>query len=277
MRNLFRGSIVAVAALGFSSAAWAQEASQKGGAPKQRPQTLYQKLMAAPDTGGPAPKRDLSGFWTGPLTPKMNPMPPLTPLGEKQFKANIPDPFSAQSNDPWATCDPFGFPRSSTNETRGIAFAQMPGRLVILNMYQRVFRTVWMDGRELPKKVDAAGAPDSRYYGYSIGHWDGDNTFVIETTGLDERTWLDEAGHPHTIDAKLEERWTRLDQYNIQVAVTVDDPKFYTKPFQLMKTSYYWMKNQNVEEELCIPSSALEYRDKLAKPSGWGPGGEPAK
>src|ERR1700730_2750492 len=123
MRYSFRG-FVAVAALGFASAAVAQEASKQGKA-LQRPQTLYQKLMAAPNTGGPAPKRDLSGFWTGPLTPKME-MPPLTPLGQKQFKANTPDPFSATSNDPWATCDPFGFPRSSTNETRGVAFAQMP-------------------------------------------------------------------------------------------------------------------------------------------------------
>jgi hypothetical protein len=110
-----------------------------------------------------------------------------------------------------------------------------------------------------------------------VGHWDGDNTFVIDTTGLDPRTWLDEAGHPHTNAAHLEERWTRPDQYNLEVTVTVDDPKFYTKPFQLMKTNYYWMKDQEFEETLCVPSEAIEYRDKLANPSGWGPANASAK
>ena len=46
--------------------------------------------------------------------------------------------------------------------------------------------------------------------------------------------------------AKLQERWTRLDQYNLEATVTVDDPKYYTKPFQLMKTDYYWKKDQDV-------------------------------
>ena len=103
----------------FASAGVAQDKQ----APAQRPLTLYQKLEAAGNTGGPAPRRDLLGAWTGPLTPKYVDPPPLTPLGEKLFKLNSPDPFSASSNDPWGTCDPFGFPRSATTETRGIAFA----------------------------------------------------------------------------------------------------------------------------------------------------------
>ena len=267
MRYSFRGSIVAVVALGYSSAAVAQEAPGKGGAPKQRPQTLYQKLMAAPDTGGPAPKRDLSGFWTGPLTPKMN-MPPLTPLGQKQFKANIPDPFSAQSNDPWSTCDPFGFPRSSTNETRGVAFAQMPGRLVILNQYQRVFRTVWMDGRELPKNLGAKGGPDATWYGYSVGHWDGDNTLVVNTAGLDDRSWMDRRGYPHSVDLRVEERYTRVDHDTLDLTLTVDDPKMYTKPFVLATNRYKWIPNKEDEEQVCVPSEAIEYRKLIVVPAG---------
>ena len=289
MRNPVAAPIVVLlAVLALSSAAVAQ-------APQGRaipPGYVAEGVPKMPDPPGPAPKRDLTGVYVGPQKTVMGPFPDMTPAGQAAFKLNYPVPAAgrtapdalahlAASNDPFMTCDPLGFPRDLLNHAvsmrGGIWFEQVKGRMLMLFEQQRIWREVWMDGRELPKKVDAAGAPDSRYYGYSIGHWDGDNTFVIETTGLDERTWLDEAGHPHTIDAKLEERWTRLDQYNIQATVTVDDPKFYTKPFQLMKTSYYWMKNQNVEEELCIPSSALEYRDKLAKPSGWGPGGEPAK
>ena len=98
---------------------------------------------------------------------------------------------------------------------------------------------------------------------------------MIDTTGLDARSWLDEAGLPHTNAAKLQERWTRVDQYHLNATVTVDDPQYFTKPFQLMKTAYYWKKDQNVQEELCLASEAIEYRDRLAKPSGFGYGSKP--
>jgi hypothetical protein len=249
-------------------------------------------VPAMPNPPGPAPKHDLTGAWVGPQKTVFGPFPALTPAGEAAFKLNKPVPSAgrgapdslallAATNDPFMTCDPLGFPRDLLNHAvsmrGGMWFEPVPNRMLILFEQQRVWREVWMDGRELPKKVDAKGAPDSRYYGYSVGHWDGDYTFVIDTAGLDGRTWLDEAGHPHSIDAHIQERYTRLDQYNLQVTATVDDPKFYTKPFQLLKANYYWMKDQDFEETLCIPSEAIEYRDRLAKPSGWAPGDESAK
>jgi hypothetical protein len=286
MRNPVTASIVALlAVLALSSAVMAQE-------PRGRaipPGYIAEGVPAMPNPPGPAPKHDLTGAWVGPQKTAMGPYSDMTPAGEAAFKLNHPVPPAgrvvpdamihlAASNDPFMICDPLGFPRDLLNHAvsmrGGIEFEPTQNRMLILFEQQRIWREVWMDGRELPKKVDVAGAPDSRYYGYSVGHWDGDNTFVIDTTGLDERTWIDEVGHPHTIDAKLEERWTRVDQYHLEATVTVNDPKYYTKPFQLMKTSYYWMKNQNVEEELCLPSQALEYRDKLAAPSGWGEGGK---
>ena len=83
--------------------------------------------------------------------------------------------------------------------------------------------------------MDVEGAPDSAYYGYSVGHWENDNTFVIETTGLDERAWLDELGHPKSSSAHIVERYTRVDQYNLELVATLDDPKFYTKPWTFMR------------------------------------------
>ena len=240
-----------------------------------------------PDPPGPAPKHDLTGIWVGPQNVVMGPYPDMTPVGEAKFKLNKPIARASvrvvhlePNNDPFAICDPLGFPRDLLNHTLssrgGIWFQPVQNRMLILFEQQRVWREVWMDGRQLPAKVDAPNAPDSRFYGYSVGHWDGDNVFVIDTTGLDPRSWLDEVGHPHTAAVKLQERWTRLDQYNLEVTVTVDDPKFYTQPFQLIKAHYYWKKDQDVQEELCIPSEAIEYRDRLANPAGWGPGGKPA-
>jgi hypothetical protein len=91
---------------------------------------------------------------------------------------------------------------------------------------------------------------------------------VIDTTGVDERPWLDEAGHPRSSSAHIQERYNRVDQYNMVVTVTVDDPKYYTKPWTFMKSNFYWMKAQEFAETICIPSEGLEYRDTLAKPSG---------
>ena len=117
------------------------------------------------------------------------------------------------SNDPFITCDPLGFPRNliahAITSRGGTLFGSAPDRILIAYEQQRVWREIWMDGRALPKAVDVRGAPESRYYGYSVGHWENDNTLVIDTTGLDERAWLDEAGHPHSSMAHIQERYTR--------------------------------------------------------------------
>ncbi len=86
----------------------------------------------------------------------------------------------------------------------GTLFGSAPNRIIIAYEQQRVWREIWMDGRELPKKVDAVGTPESRYYGYSVGHWEDDYNFVIDTTGFDERPWLDEVGHPRSSMAHVQ-------------------------------------------------------------------------
>ena len=263
MRTLVaRFSIGALAALVFSPLAMAQP-----GAGGQN--TLYNKLNRDPSTGGPAPRRDLSGSWAGPLMAKKGAPPPMTPLGNQRFGLNKPESKfgTAASNDPWRTCDPYGFPRSAIEELRGIAFAQMPNKMVVLHQYQRVWRDVWTDGRELPKNVDAKGGPGSRWYGYSVGHWDGDYTFAIETVGSDDRSWLDNRGYPHSVDMHVEERYTRLDHNHIEMTLTVDDPKIYTKPFVLGTANFRWIPTQETDEQLCVPSEGLAYLDIIAKPA----------
>src|SRR5580658_10197239 len=100
-----------------------------------------------------------------------------------------------------------------------MAIVQTPTRMLWWNQFYTVFRTIWTDGRELPKD------PIPRYYGYSVGRWVDDYTFVVETVGLDERTWLDNAGRPHSSELKVEERYHRIDHDNVELTVTIDDPK----------------------------------------------------
>ena len=276
MRNSILASMVAVLALFVAHAA---DPAAQGGRPIPEG-FISEGIPKMPNPPGPAPKRDLSGAWVGPATTnKPDPVPPMTPAGEAMFKqrknyggASAPGGPPGASNDPFSTCDPLGFPRNliahAITSRGGTLFGSAPDRILIAYEQQRVWREIWTDGRALPKAVDVKGAPESRYYGYSVGHWENDNTLVIDTTGLDERAWLDEAGHPHSSMAHIQERYVRADQYNTQLTVTVDDPKFYTKPWTFMRANLYWMKAQEFAETICVPSEALEYLDTLAKPSG---------
>lgn len=268
MKSYFVASAAFTAALVLSSWAPAQDTpARREGQVDQRPPSVYQK-MAEAGPGGPAPVHDLNGFWNGPLEPKFGDMPLLTPLGQSKFKLNIPDPFSAHSNDPWRVCDPFGFPRSATNETRGLAFAQMPQGIVIMTQYEKIWRMAWMDGRELPKNVGTKGGPSSRWYGYSVGRWDGDNTLVVETTGVDDKTWIDRRGYPHSVDMHVEERYTRVDHNDLELSVKIGDPKMYTKPFVVVTNKFKFTPQQQEDEQLCVPSEAIDYLNTIAIPAG---------
>lgn len=280
MRNPVAKVIVAsLAVLALSSAVMAQDQAR----PRRQVQPGYvaEGVPKMPNPPGPAPKQDLAGAWVGPQSVSRDPTPPMTPAGEARFKQNKPyvqggvregDVKSFASNDPFIVCDPLGFPRDLLNHAvssrGGMIFQPGQNRMFVMFEQQRVWREIWLDGRALPKDVDAKGAPDSRYYGYSVGHWEGDNTFVIDTTGFDERAWLDENGHPRSKNAHIEERYTRADRYNLNLTATLDDPKLYSKPWVFLKANYYWMKDQDFEETLCIPSEGIEYRDTLARPSG---------
>ena len=253
-------------------------ATVTGGAQRRGPEGfIAEGIPRMPNPPGPAPTRDLSGVWVGPQDEKNDPVPPMTPAGAALFKLRKPYGAASRSdvgasNDPFITCDPLGFPRNLIAHAvsgRGrFIFGSAPDRILITYEQQRVWREVWMDGRALPKAVDVRGAPESRYYGHSVGRWEDDHTLVIDTTGVDERPWLDEEGHPRSSSARIQERYTRRDQYNLQLTVTIDDPKFYAKPWTFMRGNFYWVLGQDFAETICIPSEGIEYRDSLAKPSG---------
>jgi hypothetical protein len=267
MRNPpLRSISVLLVVLACASSAFAQRAKLPG------KDSLYNgnRLKPDPTPGGPAPVRDVSGSWAGNLVSDRGVIPPLTLLGEKLFSLNKPETEvgTGHSNDPMNTCDPLGFPRSAVFETRGIAFATMPDRIAVLHQYQRIWRYVWMDGQhELPTKFDVAGGVPSRYYGYSVGHWEGDNTLLINTVGVSDATWLDKSGYPHSVDAKVEERYTRVDHNHMQLAVAVDDPKIFTKSFVLARNEYRWIPDQEAEEQLCVPSEMINYLKLISDPA----------
>jgi len=269
MRNLLKGCVVCLAGTLLVSS----HASAQTSPPPNRPvsESLYDRL-AKNGPGGTAPRRELTGFWAGLVEPKLNDVPSMTAWGQEQFRLHKSvwnSSSVAESNDPKSGCDPLGFPRNMLYQTRGIAFAQMPGKVLELFLYNKLWRDIWTDGRGLPKNVggNSADAPDPRWYGYSVGHWEGDYTFVVDTVGSDDRSWLDNYGHPHSVDMRVQERYRRVDHNNMEVTITIDDPKTYTKPFVITKANYRWIPQQEFEEQICVPSEASEYLKVMGDPA----------
>jgi hypothetical protein len=107
-------------------------------------------------------------------------------------------------------------------------------------------------------------SPDPKWYGYSIGRWSGD-AFVVETVGANE-TWGDEEGHPHSLGARIEERYRLLDNDTLELLITIDDPEMYEKPFVASKQQL--KRGKQLTEQLCVPSLATQYLDLIARPAG---------
>jgi hypothetical protein len=101
---------------------------------------------------------------------------------------------------------------------------QTPGLIVMLFESYHSFRQIFTDGRPLPENRDPA------WFGYSVGKWEGD-ALVVDTVGINDKTWLDDGGHPHSDALHVNERFRRPDFGHMEVQVTIDDPKAYTKPW----------------------------------------------
>jgi hypothetical protein len=101
---------------------------------------------------------------------------------------------------------------------------QTPGLLTMLYESYHSYRQIFTDGRPLPEQ------PEPAWFGYSVGKWEGD-TLVVNTIGVNEKTWLDDGGHPHSDAMHIVERFRRPDFGHMEVKITIDDPKAYTKPW----------------------------------------------
>jgi hypothetical protein len=147
---------------------------------------------------------------------------PLQPWGETLLKARL---ANEDKDDPDGYCQPLGLVRMHLHPYPR-KFIQLPGELVILFERDNQFRQIFTDGRPLPAD------PQPSYNGYSTGKWDGD-TLVVQTTGFKDGMWLDNVGNPITSSAKVTERFRRLNFGNLEITMTVDDAKAYTKAWSV--------------------------------------------
>jgi len=121
---------------------------------------------------------------------------------------------------------------------------QTPKLIVMLYEAQGGVRQIFMDGRPLPNND-----PQPWWYGYSIGHWEGDD-LVVETTGFRDDVWLDVNGSPLTTTGKMTERMRRPNFGTLQTDITIEDPKAYTKPFTV-RVNHRVMLNTDLIEFIC--------------------------
>jgi len=146
-------------------------------------------------------------------------------------------------DDPHAQCLPANFPRAY-GLPHMQKFVQTPGLLVILDEYNAEYRQIFTDGRPLP--VD----PQPAWSGYSSGKWEGD-TLVVKTTGFRDGLWLDLAGDPMTDAATMTERFRRPNYGRLEIEITVDDPKAYTKPWTVTFKQSIVLDTELVDE-ICL-------------------------
>jgi len=223
--------------------------------------------LTAPTPRTPDGKPDFSGMW---LTADGRPCPtrdeqfqvcgPELPISRYGINMNaaVPGglpyrPWSAEQNkteveqhslhDPHAQCMPdtfvrlYGLPHMQK-------FIQTPGVLVMLYEINANYRQVFIDGRPLPDD------PQPSWQGYSTGKWDGD-ILVVDSIGFRDGQWLDMAGTPLTDAAKVRERIRRPDFGHLEVEVTVDDPKAYTRPWTLTFKQNIVL-NTELVDEMCV-------------------------
>lgn len=235
------------------------------------------KQMEAPKTpvAPSALSHDLSGVWMqypdGPTpgVPGMNAIderfrPPFTPWGQARFDAarpmQGPTAVPGQENAPTLHCDPDGPPRV-LNLPNPFEIIQIPGRVLMFFELGHVWRTIWTDGRALPKD------PDPTWLGYSVGKWEGD-TFVVDTIGFNDKLWVDVFGSPRSDQMHLTERYRRLNHDTLEMQITMDDPKAYTKiwvnPPKLHKLEPTW----EIAEWFCVIEEENAYSDVIRKPAG---------
>jgi len=224
------------------------------------------------DLTAPAPrtadgKPDFSGVWRGAPVGggRRGAPPPEPPAGTppvatfnniaSTFKDGLPlTPYAMDllakrkarnsKDNPEASCLPMGimqfwtqgFPRK---------FVQTPGLIVVLYEASSGIRQIFTDGRPLPPQ----GEPQPYFYGYSSGKWEGD-TLVVQTNNLRDDGWLDIIGTPLTDQATLTERFRRVNFGQMEIDITVNDPKAYTKPWTVRHVQNI-MPDADIIEFIC--------------------------
>jgi hypothetical protein len=230
VKSAFRVAVASTVLLVASTVAEAQWLNLPTPGTPRLPDGSANLNAAPPKTADGKP--DFSGIWRSPTGKYLANLAadgvdaPMTAWARQIFKAR-------QDNNgldrPSASCLPHSVTDFDAHNTPRKVL-QSPGLLVMLFEGYHSYRQIFTDGRALPKD------PEPAWFGYSVGRWQGD-TLVVDTNGINEKTWLDDAGHPHSDAMHIVERFRRATFGRMDVQITIEDPKAYTKPWTV---SFTW-------------------------------------
>jgi hypothetical protein len=246
-----------------------------------------------PNLAAPAPrtadgKPDLSGLWTRApgdgrgrgqdATPPPPPPPGTIPVATfGDLGTNMPGglpltPWAAElkkqrmaltsRDNPDAMCLPMGITQFHL-QPQPREIIQTPGKILIIYEANYGLRQIYTDGRALPKQ----GEPQAQWYGYSVGRWEGD-TLIVETNNLRGAEssaydgWLDVRGSPYSDQARFTERFRRPTFGRLEIDVTVDDSKSYTRPFTV-RINQQIMVDTELIEFICNENQQFRKRIKI--------------
>jgi hypothetical protein len=209
---------------------------------------------AGPSAASAVP--DLSGVWMEreDAITFSSKEPALQPWAESQFKAAKPGygpRATSNSRDPILSCLPPGVPRILLIPFP-MQIVQTPSEVIMIFEYDHFVRHISLDRREHPKDLDPT------WMGDSIGKWNGD-TLTVDTVGFNDKTWLDQVGHPHSDAMHLTERIRRVDHDTLQDDLTIEDPKAFVRPWtgqQIFKLKPTW----HLAEYICEDNMSDPHR-----------------
>lgn len=204
-----------------------------------------------------APKHDLSGVWNmqGNLDATFNVNgPEMTEWAKQKYEAAKPSngarthPLNEVNDPVLKLCRPPGVPRIYLHPFP-MEIVQTPKETLLLYEYDHTVRRVFTDGRKHTEDITPT------YMGESIGHWEGDS-FVVDTIGFNDKTWLDRDGHPHSDQLHVIERFDRMDRDNMQIEITMADPKALVKPW-VTRLSFRLRPQWDIQEQVCTDNTTF--------------------
>jgi hypothetical protein len=208
---------------------------------------LIEGPLIRPAVSSPDP-RDLSGVWfirlyNRQINATTGRRPPFTPHGQEEWdKRNNAEKAGNPIADASAYCYPHGVPRVM-NSPYPIQIIQTPGETTIVHEVAHNVRHIYMD-------VPHTANPKPTFMGESVGHWEGD-TLVVDTIGLNDRTWIDEVGVIHGKQLHVVERIRKIeDGHALENLVRIEDPEFFKTPWY-MRDTYAWRPDLRLAEYVC--------------------------
>lgn len=211
--------------------------------------------LTAPAPRLPDGKPDLGGIWNAAdgrfltnLSRRAGIEAPFTPWAAALFKERQ----ETEGRDrPAGRCLPHTIPNAMLVPNYPWKIVQTPGLTIILFENFTQYRQIFTDGRDFPAERQPT------WFGYSIGKWDGD-IFVVETVGFNDKSWLDDGGHPRSEMMRTTERFRRVDFGHLEVQFTFDDPQAYTRPWSVT-VPFNLLPDTEIIENICENEKDVEH------------------